>query len=233
MQVGFEGDNLGVLVEDLVGVQFLARLSCPDVDVAAVAQAEEGAAVSGLVVGRVEAEADLQVGAGVAAVGVQVQRVRDDGRTRSQETARVLVEDVGLAAYFVDGPAYGSGAVARLGLGHARAPDHVVHDEAAADGVAPLVCAFCVAADVVDLADLDGLGVAVFGEAGRDGFDVAPPVGDIALDQHLGEADDQVGFARDPHDVVVELERGRQVGGVAFGRSGAPPLLQRVDLGVV
>ena len=153
--------------------------------------------------------------------------------TRAQEAACVFVEEVGLAAYFVDRPARASGAVARLAFRHAGAPDHVVHDEAAADGVAAFVSAFLVAADVVDLADLDGLDVAVLGEARRDRFDVAPPVGHVAFDQHLGELDDQVGFARDPHHFVVELERGREVGGVAFGGSGAPPLVDGVDLPVV
>ncbi len=77
MQVRLERDDLRVLVEDLVGVELLARLVGPDVDVASVAEPENGAVVLRFVIRRVEAESDLQVRAGIAPVRMEVDGVRN------------------------------------------------------------------------------------------------------------------------------------------------------------
>ena len=185
-----------------------------------------------------EAEADLEVGARVAAVGMEVDGVRDHRGARAQEPARVLVEEVGLAADFVYRPAgVRRGAVRPgprlLALDDARAPDHVMHDEASADRVPPPVFAVPPLRDVVHLADLDRLHVAVLGEAGGDVLDVAPPVGGVVLDEHLRQPNDQVRLARGPQNVVIELKRRRQIGRVALGGARPPPGVERLDLPLV
>ena len=43
----------------------------------------------------------------------------------------------------------------------------------------------------------------------------------------------KIGLARDPHHVVVELERGRKVGRIALDHPALPPLGERLDLPVV
>ena len=185
-----------------------------------------------------EAETDLEVGARVAAVRMEVNGVRHHRGARPEQAARILVEEVGFAADLVHRPAGVRGGAARAGarlpaLQHARAPDHVVHDEAAADRVAPAVFPVPALRHVVHLADLDGLHVAVLGEARGHALDVPPPIGRVPLHQHLGELDDQVRLARGPHDVVVELQRGRQIRRVALGGAGPPPGVEHCDLPLV
>ncbi len=165
--------------------------------------------------------------------------VGHDRRSRPQQPARVLVEDVGLPTDLVHRPTHigGSplGADPRFpALEHARAPDHVVHHEPPADRVTSLVFgAGPRRRHVVDLADLDGFHVPVLGEAGRDALDLAPPVGRVPLHEHLGQADDEVGFARRPDDVVVEFQGWRHVRRITLRGAGAVPRVDRCDFPVV
>jgi hypothetical protein len=68
MQVRFERDDLGVLLEHRVRVELLIGLHRLDVDVDAIAQAEHRALVRRLVSFRLELEPDLEMSPGVAAV---------------------------------------------------------------------------------------------------------------------------------------------------------------------
>ena len=92
---------------------------------------------------RRELEADLEMRLRVAPVGMEVNRIRDEARTRLQQPRGVEAEEIGVAADFVDRPRGGARSptaptsdrprCSSCGLQHASAPDHVMEDVAAAD----------------------------------------------------------------------------------------------------
>ena len=75
MQMGLEGNDLGVLLEHAIGMQLLPVLIARYTDVDAIAQAQGCALVLGLIAFRMKAESNLQMAGGVEAVGVQMHGI--------------------------------------------------------------------------------------------------------------------------------------------------------------
>ena len=229
--MGFEGDDLDVVVKHPVGMQFLVVAVAGDADIDAVAESEPGAFIFGRVALRMEAESDFQMAGGVLAVGMQMHRIGNDISARTQQPAGVLVEDVRIAAHLVyrpgcDGVVNALAAVVDFG----GAPDHVVENVASAHGL-PAGARLIV--DVVDFDDLNRLDVAFLVERYGNAVDFAPPVrGAGELGHRIGRHD-QVGLARGPLDAVVEYQRLGRVDRVALGRAGLGPDGNRLDFGVV
>ena len=99
-----EGNNLGVLTQHRVGMQFLSSLTTRNADVDTVPQADEGILVGRFVVFFMEAKADLQMSGGITAIGVKMNGVRNDRCAGFQQAASTLIENVCVAANFMDRP---------------------------------------------------------------------------------------------------------------------------------
>ena len=82
--MGFESNDLGVLGQHCVGMQFLISLIAGNTDVDTVTQTDKGILIGRLVVFVMEAEADFQMSGGITAVGMQMYRVGNDGSTGFQ-----------------------------------------------------------------------------------------------------------------------------------------------------
>ncbi len=226
MQVRLERDDLRVLLERHVVVELLVRPVGEHVDVDPVAQAWAGARVLGLVIGREELEAELEVARGLTAVGVEVRGPQVQRRVRREQPSGLLGEDVGVPAHLVDRPVRGGpDDLAPVLAEDAARVRHVVEDVAPPHRAAASLHRY-----VVDLPHLDGLDVAVLGEAGGHEPDVAPAVGPDRGQRDARSDEDQVGLADRPRAVVPEVDRRRQVGGVALRRSVVGPRLDHRQL---
>ncbi len=139
-----------------------------------------------------------------------------------QEASRPRIERVRVAADLMDRPR----RVDALATALVGAPDHVVDHVAAADGRA----AAAVLGHVVEFLDLERRHVAIFGQAGRRGLNLAPPVGRVGLHRDLLHLHDQVGRADRPGGGILVLLRRRHVGRVAARSTGVRPLRDRGDL---
>ena len=88
VQMGLEGDDLDVVLERRIGVEFLVVLVAGDADVDAVAKAEPDPFILGLIADGMKAEADFEMAGGVLAIGMQVHRVGNHiGAGRSSRPA--------------------------------------------------------------------------------------------------------------------------------------------------
>ena len=85
--MGFEGDNLGMLVQRAVGVELLILLVPPYVYVDAVSESQTRPWVLRLVALRMEPEPDLEVSACVYAIRVQVNLGRMGVMSRVKVTS--------------------------------------------------------------------------------------------------------------------------------------------------
>ena len=195
----------------------------------AVSQLPAGPLQGRLVAARVELEGDLQMRSHVAAVRVQVHRVRHHAGVGGQQAASLRVEDVGVAAHLVHRPPGGRLPATRCVLlavlaEDLRAPDHVVEDVAAADGVARFGEVV-----VVDLPELERGHVPVLVQADRRRLDLTPPVRRLGPHGDLRQLHDQVRLADGPA-AVAEVPRGRELRQVAGRRAAVDPFDDGRDL---
>ena len=86
---------------------------------------------------------------------------------------------------------------------------------------------------VVDLPDLNRLHVAILFDRDQHRRDVTPPIRLTVLHQELVSGHDDVRFAEGPGTGVIELERRRQVLGIALRGALGYPLTDHRDLIVV
>ena len=153
-----------------------------------------------------------------------------------QQARRLRIEEVGLAAHFVHRPGGGARRLAgqRRQVERVGGVELVLLDRAAASArscggrrsgrrrsARPLPDEL----DVVHLAHFDRRHVAVLGEAGRRGRDLAPPVGRAGLDQRPPRCcTTRSGSPIDQRVLSFHTRGRRHVGGVAARRAGVGPL---------
>ena len=180
-------------------MQFLVFLSGLDIDVYRISESKARASVLRLIVLRMEPESNLEVGFGVSAIRMQVEGVRDDTRSSPEKPTPILIKDVGVPTNFMHWP--GRCRSERVSsFGDPGAIDHMVEDEPSADSFPNLVGIV-----IVHLANLYGLHIAVLGQPGWGGLDVAPPIGRASQDREVWKPDNQVWFSGGPTDSIVEF----------------------------
>ena len=227
-------------LQDRVGVQLLAGLVRLDVDIDAVAEADERRLELRLEILRRELEADFEVRFRVASVGMEMDRVGHDARAGAKQPRRVGAEEVGVSAHFMNRPQrrliveQDGGQRIRFAVlfgvaQDARRPNHVMEDIAAADR---RTAGAVLGVDVVDFLHLDRRDVAILGESGRDARNLAPPVGRVPLHFEFVGLDDQVGGANRPDVAIGEHARRRHVGGIPARRAAVGPFRDLGDFGV-
>ena len=131
-----------VLVQHGVGVELLIRFHRPDVDVDAVTQRVRGALEFRAETLRCELEPDLEMRRRIAAVRVEMHRIRHDAGVGLQQSRSAHVEKVCIAFHFVHGPASAAVGVERVRVAvgllgvvadDTRAPNHVMEHIVTAD----------------------------------------------------------------------------------------------------
>ncbi len=162
----------------------------------------------------------------IAAVRVEVDRVRDDALVGFQQAAGFRRKEVRAASDLVHRPRRVRTAAAVL-VGR---PDHVMKDVSSADGRA--AGAVLAARHVVDFANLQRGHVAVFGQPRRHALDFAPPVGGVALHEDFLRRHHQIRCANRPRVPIVELPRRRHVLRIALRRAVVRPLGDLGELGL-
>ena len=138
-----------------------------------------------------------------------------------QQARRLRIEDVGFASHFVHRPrraVVGNVGIRRFLAEHARAPDHVVEHEAAADRLA----AGAGRADVVDFLDLERATRSDPRSSGIGTRGISPhQSGAVPLTTHVGGADDEIGRADRPFRLSRSTTRG---GGMSASSPRGAPL---------
>ena len=153
---------------------------------------------------------------------MEMQRLGGDLRARLQQPARLLAEEVGIAAHLVHGPARG---LEEMRTGHARDVDQMVEDVPGTHGFPSRA----LRGQVVDLADLHCFHIPVMLEGNVDRLDLAPPICDSTLDEDLIRFHDQVRL--DPPAVFTHrIQLHLQVRRVALRRAVVGPGLDLREL---
>ena len=124
-----------------------------------------------------ELETHLQTRFRVDPVRVEVHGIERDASVGRHQLARVLIEDVGVSAHFVNGPTARAAALGRED-GERRVMKEIEPADGGSSGFFP--------ARVVDFLDLDGRDVAVFGQVRRRFPEYAEPIGRQCLQLDLG-----------------------------------------------
>ena len=150
----------------------------------------------------------------------------------THKSASSGVERIGIPADFVDRPAGRRRRAPRVVLGailsdDLRAPDHVVEDEPATDGLTRVLGI----EHVVDLSELKGLDIPVGGVSHPCGFDLTPPVGGVTVDGDFWQHRDQVRLADGPA-AVTEVTSRRSVGRIASRGTVVRPGCDHGNLGI-
>src|SRR5439155_15729809 len=110
---------------------------------------------------RLQLETDFEMRFRVAAVRVEVNRIRDDPGVRFEKPGRFRIEEVGIPTHFVNGPRRKRATITAdirsrvkpsVRTGDSGTPDHVMEHVVTTDRRAPAP----VSGDVVDFPDLKG-----------------------------------------------------------------------------
>ncbi len=157
---------------------------------------------------------------------MHVRRREHQLRTGLEQSARVGVEEVGIAPDLVNRPPLTGVRRLRLAsLAGDRRPDQMVEDEQATDRL-PIRFLLRLA----HFLHLDRGDVAILGQAGWRLADRTPPVGRGGLHRETGRGHDQIGRSNLPLVRSQERERRRHISGVAARGAAVGPLRNLRDL---
>ncbi len=227
VQMGFEGHDLGVLLQHHIVVQFLVGLVGQYIQVDAITGARAPVGVFRQVAFGEKGNAKFQVPGGLPAIGMQMGGAQVQGGIGMQQAASRIRKHIGVAAHFVDRPAHRAIGldITAIGTEHPALVSHVVKDVTATHCIGALVYG-----DVVDFPHLDGLHITVFGQPGGHQAEIAPPVRTHCRAGHVRAAQYQIRLAQGPFIAFGKYQRFRLVIGITPGGAIAGPGLDHGQL---